>query len=205
MNKLHFILAANIVIYILKIFHIHLDKHTYIFPKNIKHRYDVNIALMTCALRNIEYSYSKVKQRKNNKLSHSKYGNKVNLEVKNRSHLKLGQLNKGHSNFSTSETQVSNIVKSQKLDLCTISEANLKQNDLTTHNTFEGYNIESQFMKGATESRLVVVIKKGIHYERLYHLERDYISMMWFKVRITRRTYLIIGCVYRQWQLPQNV
>ena len=72
MNKLHFILAANIVIYILKIFHIHLDKHTYIFPKHIKHRYDVNIALMTCALRNIEYSYSKVKQRKNNKLSHSK-------------------------------------------------------------------------------------------------------------------------------------
>ena len=118
----------------------------------------------------------------------------------------MGQLNKGHSNFSTSETQVSNIVKSHKLDLCTISEANLKQNDLTTHNTFEGYNIESQFMKGATESRLVVVIKKGIHYERLYHLERDYISMMWFKVRITRSTYLIIiGCVYRQWQLPQEV
>ena len=85
-------------------------------------------------------------------------------------------------------------------DICVWGEADIAktQNDLATD--YKGYVFESKFMPGIETSRVSVMIKDDITYEKLYDLEDDYANAIWIKVKAAKNKYIYFQCAYRQWR-----
>ena len=64
-------------------------------------------------------------QKNRNKQMHTKNGNKSN-QAKNKSHIKMMIVNKGHSNYSTNKNILVNLVANDKPDILVILESNLE-------------------------------------------------------------------------------
>ena len=93
-------------------------------------------------------------------------------------------LNKGSSNFSTHEEKINHLIVQEKVDILTITESNLKDNDHEATKKYDDrYNFENQVMTGNEESRVTIMIRKGIKYERMRRYELDDVSMCWVKIK----------------------
>ena len=79
---------------------------------------------------------------------------------------------------------------------------NLSKNEKNLATDYKGYTFESKFMPGMDTSRVSVMIKSDITYERLSHLEDDYANTIWIRVKTSKNKYIYIQCTYRQWALP---
>ena len=127
---------------------------------------------------------------------HSSNGNrKVH---KNKSHLKIFQLNKGSSSINTYKSLILDSLDTHIPDIAITGDANLGINDNITKSNYKKYNIEAKFMLNCNEARLIVLIKKGIDYESLPRFEHNDLSAIWLKVKVTNKKYLYILCAYRQ-------
>ena len=51
-------------------------------------------------------------------------------------------------------------------------------------------------------SRVCMFIKKGLKYYRKDKYEDETVSMIWVKLCTSRRKYLMIGGIYREWKSP---
>ena len=111
-------------------------------------------------------------------------------------------MNKGNSNFHTYGSIMRHNVIDNLADVAIIGEANLTKGDDKIITDYPEYNVEAKFMDGFDEARIVVLIKKGIRYQRITRLEHEDMSCIWLKVNISRGKNLNIVCIYRQWKLP---
>ena len=143
-------------------------------------------------------NYASSKQSENNKIMHSANGNRA---AKIRSHLKIQQINKGHSNFSTKLNNILSLIEKEKPDILTISEANIEVDHPSLMNNLSGYNAELKILGNAKQARLLVLVKSGITYERVEKFENDINAMITLKIKTSSRGSLYLVCVYRQWKL----
>ena len=90
-------------------------------------------------------------------------------------------------------------------EVLSIGEANLTKNDQVHMKDFNNYNIEAKYIKNQDISRLVVMVKKNLTYERLYKFENDINAMMVFKIKIAKGQSVHVVCVYCQWNLLSNL
>ena len=148
----------------------------------------------------VENDFSKKMQRYRNKLMHYKNGNRDN-KIKNKTHLKLLIVNKGNSNYSTNKNIMINLVETEQPDIMVVSEANLERNNKNLDIDFKNYDVESKFLGGNDLARIMVVVKKGITYERITKYENQENAKIILKVKTASKKYVFLVCVYRQWRL----
>ena len=60
-------------------------------------------------------------------------------------------------------------------------------------------------MTGNEESRVTIMIRKGIKYERMRRYELDDVSMCWVKIKCKRRRSFMVGGIYREWQQSASI
>ena len=152
----------------------------------------------------VENCYKKRLQLMLNNLMHAKNGNKKQVE-KTKAHIKLGQLNKGHSNFSTSKDLIVDHIEKEKPDVLTLGEANIKSDEPNLTKDFKDYTVETKFLKDQDNARIAVFVHKDVIYERLKDYENEINPMIVLKIRISSRQYLHLVCIYRQWNLLSNL
>ena len=114
-------------------------------------------------------------------------------------------MNKGNSSLGTFKDAIKFNIDANKADLIILGEANASKNDETIKTDYKGYNVELLFMTGCEKSRIAVLIKEGINYKRLRHLEYNDISQIIIKIKISRGKFLTVACYYRQWHLPSSM
>ena len=124
---------------------------------------------------------------------------------KTKTHLKVLQINKGNSSYKTKANLIHQILVENQSDVAVIGEANLNRDDKAIRDDNPAYNVEEKVMETCEESRLVVLIKKEIEYERMTSLEFNDISMIWLKIKINRGKFLNLVAMYRQWKLPPSM
>ena len=94
-------------------------------------------------------------------------------------------------------------IKDYKPDILIIPESQIKDNEKNLDVDFKSYVVENKFMTGLNWSRISILIKENVEYERLHHLENPKISTIWIKVKIGQNKYINIMGGYRQWKLPR--
>ena len=57
-------------------------------------------------------------------------------------------------------------------------------------------------MQHAELSRVCILIRKGLKYERTYKYEDNSVSMCWIRLKTGRRKSLMVGRFYREWKSP---
>ena len=147
-----------------------------------------------------ENNNDEIEKTKLNKTMHTRNGNRINKPAKERTHLKLVQINKGHAKYNSKKNLLHAEIKSKTPDIMILSEANVYPNDDTRHNELSNYNHEDKFVNNNDFARLTVMIKKGIQYERKTSFENDRCAIV-IKVKISRRKWVHIVAIYRQWQV----
>ena len=140
------------------------------------------------------------KQKNWNKQMKIKNGNRKPTKVKK--HLKLFQLNKGNSSIDTFKDAIKYNVAEQQADVITLGEANIPRDDTSLKKDYPEYNSELLYLDGHDLARIVVLIKKGIIYERIRDAEVEDACFIMIKVKISRGKYVHIASIYRQWNLP---
>ena len=148
----------------------------------------------------VENSIGKVLKKMHNKIMHMTNGNKKTKKTK--THYKIYQVNKGNSDFGTFVVNLSEEVKESKADLAIISEANYDEKDDSVYKElFKDYYFEESYVEGCRKARLIVLIKKGIQYSRIDEYDHKYTSSIWIRLKTSKRKYLYVLCLYRQWHL----
>ena len=66
--------------------------------------------------------------------------------------------------------------------------------------TFKNYSVESKTVKGTSNSRILVIIKKEIEYERLKDQESAVNRSIVIKIPQSPRKHTMIVGTYRQWK-----
>ena len=164
---------------------------------------EIYIAWLSFKIKNQNKLIPIITRKMRNRMMHYLNGNKKIQKPKK--HLKIFQLNKGSSFIDTNKTIVrDNIVKSMA-DIAVLGEAQVGRESNTLTTDYPDYNLELKFMDGAVKSRIAVLVKKGITYERLSGSEFNDVSMVVLKVKMSRGKSLIVVSVYRQWQLPPEM
>ena len=148
----------------------------------------------------IENQYAKILQKNRNKTMHAMIGNKF-TKVKTKSHLKIAQINKGNSKFETKLNNILSLIENEKPDILAISEANMEEDAPSIRNHLKNYNVEMKFLGTSKVSRLVVLIKSDITYERLKIYENNTNAIITLKIKNTSRGFMNLVCIYRQWKL----
>ena len=151
-----------------------------------------------------ENGHEKYEQSMRNKTNHSKYGNR--MKEKPKTNYKLMNLNKGHSDFPTHRNKIQHLLHDEKVDILVLTEANIKLNAPEQLSPYSNlYNIEFQCMTGVDKGRVVILICKGIKYERRIDLEAPNVSLCTVFIKTGRRTGFAVIGIYREWQQPQGV
>ena len=132
-----------------------------------------------------------------NKICHIYNGN----VVKKYEHcLKLLQWNKGNSHFETKISDIQNVITNHKPDILALSEANVKSNYKIYNNQFPEYIFETNLMFNIAKiSRNVLLIKKGLWYNRRHDLEQIETCTIWIEVKFSAKKSVLIMGGYRQW------
>ena len=117
-----------------------------------------------------------------NKRMHAMYGNRKVTKIK--SHQKMGQINKGHSNFSTHKELIIDLVNKNDFDILIVGKANFSEIEKDLHIDYPEYLFEAKFMKGYELARLVVLVKKGILFERINKYDKPNSSKLVLKIKI---------------------
>ena len=95
-----------------------------------------------------------------NSKMHAENGNRVDIAQKERTHLKVVQINKGHAKYNSKKNLLHAEIKSKTPDILILSEANVYPNDDTRHNELSNYNHEDKFVNNNDFARLTVMINK---------------------------------------------
>ena len=159
--------------------------------------------IMKMILQDKENCWKKFLQKSKNKRNHSKYGNRN--QTKQPNHYKMMTLNKGSSNISTHKNKIKHMIVQEKTDILVLTESNMKDNDLDTIEDYKNFNIENQVMPGNEASRVLIMIRKGIKYERLNEYESPDVSMAWIKIKTVRRKGFAVGGIYLEWKQNPNI
>ena len=163
-----------------------------------------NIIKMSMILKSIENSSEKVKQKMVNKIMHSTYGNRE--KEKKYNHYKLMNINKGSSDFKTYQNELKAAIEEKKSDIITITESNLADTDKDATKPYaDNFNVENKVMDGMEKSRVTCLIRKGIKYERLKNYELTNSSMIFVKIKCSRRRSFTVVSYYREWQQKETV
>ena len=163
----------------------------------------INKFAILISLKDIENSVRKIVSSKHNKIQHALNGNRKSQKIKN--HFKIMQLNTGLSNWDTCQDMVQLEVEQAKADIAIIGESNMLEIEPGTKDNFKGYTIENKFFKGCPRSRITVLMRENIIYTRLYDLETDNNAGIWLKIKFSKKKYIYMLCVYRQWKLPPEL
>merc|ERR1711954_184334 len=121
----------------------------------------------------IENTSDEAANNEHNSKMHAENGNRVDRAQKERTHLKVVQINKGHAKYNSKKNLLHAEIKSETPDIMILSEANVYPNDDTGHNELSNYNPKDKFVNSNDFARLTVMIKKGIQYERKTSFEND--------------------------------
>ena len=165
---------------------------------------NINLKEIICAMisNQNEETTQRNKRKKNNKTIHAKNGNRT--KTKEKSNYKLMTLNKGNSYFLTKKETLNHFIEKEKPDILAIMESNLVSDDTDAKKAFEDYHIENQIMDHASMSRVCLMIKKGIKYQRMKELENPMVSMCWIKVKTSKNKGFLLAGVYREWKSPND-
>ena len=146
------------------------------------------------------YNYGLSLQIKRNETMHSLTGNKQYNS------LKILQINKGSSNFSTKKNDIDILLSDHSPDFLAISEANILKSDKNLHKHYPDYDILLNKTSETHDlSRNVVLIKSNIPYKRRLDLEDDITCTIWVEVKPKKtKSFLLMGG-YRQWRIPQKI
>ena len=156
--------------------------------------------IVAISANSVENQYSSVLQRIKNKQMHTMNGNRhKNPNVK--SHLKIAQINKGNSNFTTKLTNILSLIDKEKPDILMVSEANMEEDHPCVRNHLKGYNVEIKLLGEMKVARMIVLIKADITYERIREYENNTNAMITLKIKNSARNSIFLVCVYRQWKL----
>ena len=151
---------------------------------------------------NVENSVDKTSNKTRNKIMHTLNGN---IKSKQRSHIKIIQVNTGIGKFETSRTLLRKTILDNDPGVTIVSESNMMKNEPDLKTDFEKYKFESKYMGNMDKARMTVIIRSDINFTRLHDLEEDDVSAIFIKVKITKKKSLIIMCMYRQWALPSEL
>merc|ERR1712127_579034 len=109
---------------------------------------------------------------------HSLTGNKQYNSVK------ILQINKGSSNFSTKKNDIDILLSDHSPDFLAISEANILKSDKNLHKHYPDYDILLNKTSETHDlSRNVVLIKSNIPYKRRLDLEDDITCTIWVEFK----------------------
>ena len=81
-----------------------------------------------------ENNNDEIEKTKLNKTMHTRNGNRINKPAKERTHLKLVQINKGHAKYNSKKNLLHAEIKSKTPDIMILSEGNVYPNEDTRHN-----------------------------------------------------------------------
>ena len=131
---------------------------------------------------------------------------KNDKKVKKSKKLTILQINKGSADFENKDDLIKFTCVENEADIIFISEANFSHNDeakrASARKTFRGYKIEEIENKTNDKSRVLMIIKNKIPYERV-PMEDEVINPA-IAIKVTSKTHestTIVGH-YRQWKLP---
>ena len=135
-------------------------------------------------------SHDKTKADANNKTTHTKNGN-INAT-------KILQLNSSHADFHTKIHELISTIVTNDAAVTIVSEANIEHDDARKveerKGIFKNYKIEEKTVNGQSKSRIAVILRKDLAYERLYHLESINNSTIIIKAKICpRKSVIIVG------------
>ena len=150
---------------------------------------------------NCENSFAKTCQKAVNNSQHNKYGNKSHKGPLG--NLKLLTFNKGSSYYPKHRDLILKTIDDANPSLCCITESNFRPNEKNLDTDLSDYNIENKLLPGLGYSRVSLLIKKGLKYQRLTSMENDLLSTIWVKVQVSRNKYIYIMAGYREHQYPK--
>ena len=146
-----------------------------------------------------ENGHNQSRQKARNKESHSYNGNNTTKK-----HLKITSINKGNSKLKNVGDELLVNLSVSKCDICILSEANHDAadpvSDNCTNKSFKEFNIEAKTTKGTSNARIMLLVKKEVIYERMGALENDVNSAIVIRVSLSKRKFIYIIGVYRQWK-----
>ena len=152
------------------------------------------VILLSLSLNNTEYQYQLTLQKMLNKSMHSKFGNRRIMKPK--THYKILQINTGNGAFSSSRDRLKQTVEENIPDLVIISESNMERSEPNLNLDFEGYYFENNFMSHMNTSRITVMIKSGISYERIKSLEENDLSTIVIKIKLNnKKIFICLWCL----------
>ena len=116
----------------------------------------------------------------------AKCGNWI-MKEKTRSHLKTMTIKKGNSNLNTNKNLMINMINKNNPDILVITEVKVEHDNKTLKIDYKGYNIESKILGNNKYSRIIVMIRDGMTYERITKIEMHDKTMILLKIKNIRQ------------------
>ena len=117
--------------------------------------------------------------------------------------LKIIEWNMGSKHWIRKQSEIQNVVDTQRPDIIFITEANIFSEDPNYSLKIDNYNLELPLTLSNNKlkyARIAVLLKQDLNYELLpQHMEGD-ISSIWLKIHRKGKKKLIVGGLYREFQ-----
>ena len=95
----------------------------------------------------------------------------------NKKEINILQINKEIGFFTTKMHFIMNAIRGANADIAVVSEANLghilPKRVKDFNDVMDDYHIEQKCLPGDSASRVIIIIKHGMEYERLLHNENN--------------------------------